>query len=65
MAIKVARENHDFRFDIPCVGSQTLEVCRGARVSVLALEAGKALLLEQDACGVLAEKNKISIATVG
>jgi DUF1009 family protein len=65
VAIKLARENHDFRFDIPCIGPQTLEVCAGARISVLALEAGKALLLEQDACEVVAKKNKISITTVG
>src|SRR5207237_2524152 len=26
-AVKVAKENHDMRFDIPCIGAQTLEVC--------------------------------------
>src|SRR5690348_16797800 len=36
VAVKVARENHDFRFDIPCVGSHTLEVCVTARISALA-----------------------------
>jgi DUF1009 family protein len=65
VAVKVARENHDFRFDIPCVGRQTLEVCAAARISVLGLEAGKALLLEQQACEELARKNRISLATVG
>jgi DUF1009 family protein len=65
VAVKVARENHDFRFDIPCVGPQTLEVCAAAQISVLGMEAGKALLLEQDACEDLARKNRISITTVG
>jgi DUF1009 family protein len=65
LAVKVSRENHDFRFDIPCVGPQTLEVCAAARISALGLEAGKALLLEQEACEQLARKNKISITTVG
>lgn len=65
VAVKVARENHDFRFDIPCVGPHTLEVCRAARISVLGLEAGKTLLLEQEACAQLARKNKICVATVG
>ena len=65
VAVKVARQNHDFRFDIPCVGPQTLEVCAGARIAVLAIETGKALLLEQDACEELANKNKISVTTVG
>jgi DUF1009 family protein len=65
VAVKVARENHDFRFDIPCVGAQTLAVCARARIAVLALELGKAILLEQDACEELANKNKISVTTVG
>jgi DUF1009 family protein len=65
VAIKVARENHDFRFDIPCVGPQTLEVCAAARIAVLAVETDKTLLLEQEACEELAKKNKISVTTVG
>lgn len=65
VAVKVARENHDFRFDIPCVGPQTLEVCARARISVLGLETGKTLLLQQEACEELARKNKIAVTTVG
>jgi hypothetical protein len=64
-AVKVARQNHDFRFDIPCVGPETLGVCAAARIEVLGLEAGQALLLEQGTCEELANKNKISIVTVG
>jgi DUF1009 family protein len=65
VAVKVSRDNHDFRFDIPCVGLRTLEVCAAAGISALGLEAGKAILLEQQACEELARKNKISVATVG
>jgi DUF1009 family protein len=65
VAVKVARENHDFRFDIPCIGPRTLEVCARAGISALGVEAGKALLLEQQACEELARKNKISVITVG
>src|SRR5437667_1333919 len=50
IAVKVAKENHDLRFDIPCLGPQTLETCAAARISVLAFEAGKSLLLEQQTC---------------
>ncbi len=63
VAIKVAREKHDLRFDIPCLGPQTLETCAASRISVLAFEAGKSLLLEQEACAQLANKNKISVLT--
>ncbi len=65
VAVKVARENHDLRFDIPCLGPQTLETCAAARISLLAFEAGKSLLLEQEACEKLANKNKVSLMTVG
>jgi DUF1009 family protein len=65
VAVKVAREKHDFRFDIPCLGPQTLEVCAAARISVLAFEAGKSLLLEPEACEAIARKKKISVATIG
>ncbi len=65
VAVKVARENHDLRFDIPCVGPQTLQTCATAGISVLAFEAGKSLLLEQETCEQIAGKNKIGVITIG
>jgi DUF1009 family protein len=65
VAVKVAKEKHDLRFDIPCLGPQTLETCAAAGVSVLAFEAGRSLLLEQQACAGIAVKNKLSLATIG
>lgn len=64
VAVKVAKENHDWRFDIPCIGARTLEVCATARIAVIAFEAGKSLLLEQEACARIARENKISVATI-
>ena len=61
VAIKVAKANHDMRFDIPCLGPRTLETCAAARISVLAIEAGKTLLLEQNECSRLAELNHITL----
>src|SRR6267142_5229458 len=59
VAVKVARENHDLRFDIPCLGPQSLETCAASGVAVLALESGKTLLLDREACEALARKSKI------
>ncbi len=64
VAVKVAKLNHDMRFDIPCIGPKTFEICAAAKISVLALEAGKTLLLEREACEELANQNKISVTTV-
>jgi DUF1009 family protein len=63
VAVKVAREKHDLRFDIPCMGTQTLETCAAAGISVLALESGKTFLLDRELCEQLAKKHKISVTT--
>ncbi|MEY4385211.1 MAG: hypothetical protein RLY20_494 [Verrucomicrobiota bacterium] len=65
IAVKVAKLNHDMRFDIPCLGRKTLETCANAGISVLAFEAGRSLLLEQQDCEGLAKKHKLSVLTVG
>lgn len=64
VAVKVAKLDHDMRFDIPCIGAQTLEVCAKSGVAVLALEAGKTLVLEREACESLAKKRNISVTTI-
>lgn len=65
VAIKVAKQDHDWRFDIPCIGPATLETCAASGIAALAFEAGKSLLLEQQTCARLASENRISLATVG
>ncbi len=65
VAVKVAKEKHDLRFDIPCVGPATLEVCAQNRISVLALESGRSLLLEREQCEKLARQNRITVVAVG
>jgi DUF1009 family protein len=64
VAIKVAKEKHDLRFDIPCFGAQTLEVCNEARISVFGFESGRTLLLDPEAVASLAKKYKITIVAV-
>jgi DUF1009 family protein len=64
VAVKVAKPNHDMRFDIPCLGAQTLETCAASGVTALALESGKTLLLEREACEQLARKHKISVTAI-
>jgi len=64
VAVKVAREKHDMRFDIPCLGAKTVDICASSGVSVLALEAEKTLLLEEDEVKQLASKHSIALTTV-
>ena len=65
VAVKVAKLNHDMRFDVPCLGPQTLETCAHFGVAVLAVEEGKTLLLEKESCAALAERHKLAVTTVG
>jgi DUF1009 family protein len=65
VAVKVAKENHDWRFDIPCIGPKTLEVCAAAGVAVLAFEGGKSLLLEPEVCAGMTRKSKTSLVALG
>jgi len=65
VAVKVAKPDHDMRFDIPTVGLQTIETCAANGVAVLAFEPGRALLLEQEQVGALARERRVSVTTVG
>jgi UDP-2,3-diacylglucosamine hydrolase len=65
VAVKVAKEKHDLRFDIPCLGPQTIETCARAQIAAFAFESGKSLLLEQETCATLAHKHKVSVLTIG
>jgi UDP-2,3-diacylglucosamine hydrolase len=64
VAVKVAKESHDLRFDIPCIGPQTIETCATARIRVLGLEPGKNLILEQENVEALAKKDGLTLLTV-
>ena len=64
VAVKVAKEKHDMRWDIPCVGEQTLETCAAARLSVLAIEANRTLLLDRERVEELSKKNRIAVVSV-
>ena len=59
--VKVAKPSQDMRFDVPVIGVETMRVAAEAKVRVIAVEAGKTLLLERDAIVDLANRSKISI----
>ena len=64
VAVKVAKKNHDMRFDIPCIGAQTIKTCQEAGVKVLALEAGKTIILEKVVVEELVGRNGPAIVAV-
>lgn len=64
VAVKVAKEGHDMRFDIPCFGEVTIETCAQSGVAVLAVEAGRTILLERSRAETVARRGKVSVTTV-
>jgi hypothetical protein len=59
--VKVAKPNQDMRFDVPVIGVETIRIAAEAKLRVIAVEAGKTLLLDRDAIIDLANRSKISI----
>ena len=59
--VKVAKPKQDMRFDVPVIGVETIRAAVEARLRVIAVEAGKTLLLERDAIIDLANRSEMSI----
>jgi hypothetical protein len=59
--VKVAKPNQDMRFDVPVVGVETIRIAAEAKLRVIAVQAGKTLLLDRSATVDLADRSKISI----
>ncbi|MFQ5882149.1 MAG: LpxI family protein [Candidatus Methylomirabilales bacterium] len=61
VVVKVCRPDHDFRFDVPVVGPTTIEVLREVGGRVLAVEAGRTLLLDREGAITLADGAGIAV----
>lgn len=48
VVVKVAKPQQDMRFDVPTVGLQTIQTIKAAGGTVLAIEAGKTILLDEE-----------------
>jgi DUF1009 family protein len=59
--VKVAKPNQDMRFDVPVIGQETISVAAEAKIRVIALEAGRTLLLEKDEVILAAQRAKITV----
>jgi DUF1009 family protein len=62
--VKVPKTGHDMRFDIPVVGAKTFKVMKKAKISCLAVEAGKTILLEKEKLIQLADQFNIAFVAI-
>jgi DUF1009 family protein len=61
---KVAKPNQDLRFDVPAVGTTTLESMISVGAKALAIEAGRTLLVDRAKVIEMADANDIAIAVM-
>lgn len=61
IVVKVTKPEQDMRFDVPVIGTETLQVAAEAKIRAIGVEAGRTLLLEKAALIDLAERSKISL----
>lgn len=61
--VKVAKPAQDMRFDVPVIGTKTLEVMQQAGATCLAIDAGKCLLLDGNAVIETADRAGITIVS--
>jgi DUF1009 family protein len=62
--VKVAKPQQDMRFDVPTVGTGTIESLLAAGGKVLAIEAGKTILIDEEQVVSLANRHGLTIVAL-
>lgn len=61
--VKVAKPQQDMRFDVPTIGLWTIETMAAAGASVLAIEAGKTIIVDEPEVIALADRHGMAIVS--
>ena len=61
---KVAKPAQDNRFDVPAIGSKTIESMIKVKASALVIEAGRTLIVDREKALALADEHGITIAAM-
>jgi len=61
VVVKVSKPDQDLRFDVPCIGPETISVAAYAGVTALVIEAGATLLLGKEEIERLAEERGVTV----
>lgn len=64
VVVKVSRPDQDLRFDLPVIGPSTIEALIAAGAAVLALEAGKTLVIDREEICRMADDAGIAIVAL-
>ena len=63
VVIKRTKPHQDLRFDLPAIGPQTIQAMVSVQATVLAIEAGRTVIIDRE--DVLSQANEAGIAIVG
>ena len=63
VVIKRTKPHQDLRFDLPAIGPQTIQTMVSVQATVLAIEAGRTVIIDRE--DVLSQANEAGIAIVG
>ena len=61
--VKAAARDHDYRFDVPTIGLETVRAAIAGRAAVMAVEAGRVVVLDRAA--IVREADAAGLALVG
>jgi DUF1009 family protein len=64
VAVKVAARDHDFRFDTPAIGPDTLQAAAAGGAGAVAIEAGRVLMVDREATRRCADTAGIALVSV-
>jgi UDP-2,3-diacylglucosamine hydrolase len=64
VVVKAFKPQQDARFDVPAIGPETIAAMRGARCTALAIEPGRAVVLDREALASAADDAGIAVEGV-
>ncbi len=64
VVVKTGKPKQDLRFDVPVIGPRTIKNMAKVKVSCLAIEANKTIIIDEKHCLRLADKNNICIVGI-
>lgn len=64
VVVKAVARDHDYRFDTPTVGPETVAVAAAGGAAAIAVEAGRVLLLEREAAIAAADRAGLALLSV-
>jgi DUF1009 family protein len=64
VAVKVSKPDQDFRFDVPVIGPATIETAADAGIRLVAIEAGRTLILDAGRVAAIAAARGVSVVGI-